>query len=131
KAQPWEPIDAAEVRGLSDAWRSQKAVSGRELRLLTRPPVFSEEWGVRKFYCYQDQRLIGYVFFDPFFREGQLIGYTANILRTWPGIRPSGVLDHILLEAIKQFQSEGVSNLSLGDRKSTRLNSSHVKISYA
>ena len=114
KEQPWAAIDAAEVRGISDAWRSQKAVSGRELRLLTRPPVFSEEWGVRKFYCYQDQRLIGYVFFDPFFREGQLIGYTANILRTWPGIRPSGVLDHILLEAIKQFQSEGVSNLSLG-----------------
>ncbi len=114
KEQPWSAIDAAAVRSVSDAWRSQKAVSGRELRLLTRPPVFSDEWGVRKFYCYHEERLIGYVFFDPYFRDGQLLGYCANILRTLPGVRPSGVLDHVLLEAIKQFQSEGVANVSLG-----------------
>src|SRR5690554_7268646 len=40
-----------------------------------------DEWGVRKFYAYIDGQLAGYVFFDPWFHDGRIGGYCANILR--------------------------------------------------
>src|SRR3712207_8662740 len=43
-----------------------------------------------------------------------------------------GVLTNQLIEAFAAFQDEtGISMEQLGDRKSTRLNSSHANISYA
>src|SRR5438034_1799417 len=37
----------------------------------------------------------------------------------------------VWVRVTQQFSQRGYSNLSLGDRKSTRLNSSHTVISYA
>ncbi|MCH8498232.1 MAG: DUF2156 domain-containing protein [Marinobacter sp.] len=113
--QPWQDVDGAAVKALSEAWRQHKAVGSRELRLLTRPPVYGDEWGVRKFYAYDgDGRLLGFVFFDPFFEQGQVTGYTANILRQDLERAPTGLLDYIILTAMQVFQQEGVSRLSLG-----------------
>ncbi len=112
--QTAEEADMASARRISEGWRLSKAVKQRELRLLTRPPQFGNEWGVRKFYCYQNGRLLGYVFFDPFFKDGKIIGYTANVLRQDTGNSPSGLLDYIILEAMKVFEAEGVEQLSLG-----------------
>jgi len=57
---------------------------------------------------------LGFVFFDPFFENGKTIGYTANIVRCWPDAKPNGLLDFIILEAMKKFKAEGVQYLSLG-----------------
>ena len=99
---------------LSTAWRRSKAVKDRELRLTTRPPEYVDRWGVRRFYAFIEGALVGFVFFDPFFRHGRIIGYTANILRSKPGLRPHGVLDYVLLTAIEKFRTEGLETLSLG-----------------
>lgn len=107
------PLAAASEQ-LSQRWRAQKRCSGRELRLLTRPPRFEDEWLVRRFFAYQGDTLLGYIFFDPCFRGGRIDGYCANILRTEPQVQPAGLLDHILLTAIRTFQQEGHSRLSLG-----------------
>jgi len=107
--EPWE-----EARALSARWLKEKRVAGRELRFLTRPPSFDEAWGVRRFYCFLDGRLVGFVFFDPFFRAGRCIGYCANILRSEPGLRPHGVLDFAILTALERFREEGLEELALG-----------------
>ncbi|WP_303290042.1 DUF2156 domain-containing protein [Marinobacter sp. SS5-14b] len=112
--QQGQDVNWHQEAGVSEAWRERKAVKERELGLLTRPPVFNDEWGVRKFYAYIDDKLAGYVFFDPWFQDGQVAGYCANILRASPEMNRLGVLDHIVLQAMSQFRSEGVPEVSLG-----------------
>lgn len=114
KEQRWHEVNQSEVVRISEEWRRHKAVSSRELRLLTRPPVFDNEWAVRKFYCYEGERLLGYVFFDPFYKDGKIVGYTANILRQDLANTHSGLLDFVILEAMKQFRAEGIEWVSLG-----------------
>jgi len=111
---PWSKVDGQAVVDISTAWRLGKAVPDRELRLTTRPPEFKDRWGIRRFYAFKDGELVGYVFFDPFFRDGRVIGYTANILRSKPGLKPHGVLDYIILKAIEKFRAEGLETFSLG-----------------
>lgn len=114
KEQTWDEVNQSEVIRISEEWRRHKAVSNRELRLLTRPPVFQDEWQVRKFYCYEGDRLLGYVFFDPYYENGRIVGYTANILRQDLSNTHSGLLDFIIIEAMNKFREEGIKNLSLG-----------------
>jgi 2-polyprenyl-6-methoxyphenol hydroxylase-like FAD-dependent oxidoreductase len=112
--QKWSEVDQARVLEISKRWRKTKTFSWRELELLTRPPVFAEEGGVRKFYCYLNGVMVGYVFFDPFYEAGKLKGYCANILRSDPRVKPSGFLDYVILQAIEMFRAEGVEVISLG-----------------
>ncbi len=114
KELDWSEIDQHEVRQISEQWRSQKVVNSRELKLLTRPPEFQNEWNVRKFYCFEGKKLLGYVFFDPYFENGNVVGYCANIIRKSPQAKPSDLLDYIILEAINIFKQEGIDQLSLG-----------------
>lgn len=108
-------VDTRQMEHISRLWRQHKRVHNHELRLLTRPPVFTDEWGVRRFFAYDwNNRMLGYVFFDPFFRNSRAVGYTANILRQDMEHSPSGVLDFIILEAMKRFHNEGIDSLSLG-----------------
>ena len=114
REQSWSEVDQERVRDISGMWRKSKRFSYRELAMLTRPPNFGDEWKVRKFYCYLNGRLVGYVFFDPYFRDGKITGYCANILRSDPTVRPHGFLDLVVLEAIKIFRQEGIESVSLG-----------------
>lgn len=114
REQPWQAVTERGVQAISRLWSRHKAVGNRELSLLTRPPVMADEWEVRKFYGYLDGEMLGYVFFDPYFRDGRVIGYTANILRQDPDRAPAGLLDYILLQAMEKFHQEGVHELSLG-----------------
>src|SRR5690606_36534789 len=50
------------------------------------------------------------------------------------GVMPQGVVDTLELVEVEEQQGQGgtlTATAGKGDRKSTRLNSSHVKISYA
>jgi len=114
KELQWCDVDEVQVKSLSNAWRKSKGVSTREMQFVTRPPVFGDEWGVRKFYCMQGDKLLAYVFFDPYFKQGKLVGYCANILRSLPERDCNGAIDYTILEAVKIFKEEGVSELSLG-----------------
>jgi len=114
REQSWSEVSAARVNEISLSWRSNKAVGSHELRLLTRPPVLGDEWGVRKFFAYRGDRMLGYVFFDPYYRDGKVLGYTANILRQDTDESPTGLLDYVILTAMSKFREEGVDELSLG-----------------
>ena len=111
---PAEAVPVADQQAISDAWLRSHRIHQRELRFLTRPPRFGPEWQVRKFFCFKDGRLVGFVFFDPFFRDGRCLGYCANILRCLPGLRPTGVVDFAILTALNQFREEGLETLALG-----------------
>lgn len=110
----WNQVDEAQIKAISLAWLRSKGVHNRELKYATRPPVFDDEWKVRKFFCKHQGDIVGYVFFDPYYDAGQLRGYCANILRAKPEKACNGALDFTVLEAIKIFQKEGVPELSLG-----------------
>ncbi|UZE96780.1 DUF2156 domain-containing protein [Alkalimarinus alittae] len=110
----WQALDTKQVIRLSEEWRSNKGVSRRELKLLTKPPVFEDEPLVRKFYCFEGHKLLGFVYFEPYFESGKIKGYCANIIRSLVDAEYAGVSDYIILEAIKQFRLEGVKVLSLG-----------------
>ncbi len=112
--QTWDEVDQDRVKDISRSWRKTKATSHKELKLLTRPPEFDDAWQVRKFYCYYHGQLAGFIFFDPFFRDGKVIGYTANILRCDPTIEPSGFLDFVMIKAMEKFKQEGIEFVSLG-----------------
>ena len=114
KEQRWKDIDETRVREISQQWRQGKIVKEKELRLLTRPPEFSDAWQVRKFYCYKDNKIVGYVFFDPYFKDGKVVGYCANILRSDTKVKPNGFLDFIVLQAMEVFRQEGIEWVSLG-----------------
>jgi lysylphosphatidylglycerol synthetase-like protein (DUF2156 family) len=114
KEQKWGEVDTEQVKHISTLWRHTKVVKDKELRLITRPPEYRDAWHVRKFFCYYEGELVGFVFFDPFFKHGKLAGYTANILRGRKDIHPNGFLDFTLLEALKIFKAEGIPVLSLG-----------------
>lgn len=115
REQTWNQVDQAVVRALSRAWLRARNGSQRELKGLTRPVEHADEWEVRKFYVYgPDKSLLGFAYFDPYFRDGTVIGYTANILRSWPGCKPNGLLDYAVLSALEKFRKEGIEELSLG-----------------
>lgn len=114
KELSWDEVDQQQVQAVSRHWLHTKDVRDRELHYLTRPPVFGDEWLVRKFYCIKDEKILGYVFFDPYYEEGELVGYCANILRAEPDKESNGALDFIILEAMKTFRREGLRELSLG-----------------
>jgi len=92
---------------------NKKAASITELSLLARPAVYEDEMDVRKFYALKGEEVIGFVYFDPMYRDGKVYGYIANILRSDSNSSYS-VCDFIILEAMKQFKEEGIEELSLG-----------------
>jgi hypothetical protein len=85
----------------------------KELNMFTRAPQFTDEWGVSKFYCYRDKQLVGFIFFDPLFKDGECIGYSIGSLCQIPEIEYSRVFNQAILNAVKTFLAEGYEILSL------------------
>lgn len=107
------PAERFELAQVSRTWIKTKQVSSRELSFLVRPFSQTPEPDARIFSATSGSRLIGFVVFDPIYREHQSVGYTASILRAVPDA-PKGTLDAILLQAIDQFCKEGIQFVSLG-----------------
>lgn len=106
-------ISADTMHQISEAWIKHKAVSDHELAFIVRPAVYGDEPGVRRFFAMNNGQVIGFVFFDPMYENGEVVGYLANIVRTCASVSYS-VADCIILEAINQFKIEGIKHLSLG-----------------
>lgn len=106
-------IGRADIERVFASWMGTRKAR-HQLRFLIRPPVFDDEPGVRKFYAIDaDNRLLGYVFFSPMHRGGQLIGY-YNDINVAAEDAPSGLATYITLMAIEQFRQGGVGCINLG-----------------
>lgn len=106
-------IPIPELQAISDGWIEGKKVSDREIWVYARRPVYAEEPGVRKFVAFDRHGVpVGYVFYDPMHRDGNVIGYSANTVRC--NERTYGRLaTAIHMTAMEVFREEGVETLNL------------------
>jgi lysylphosphatidylglycerol synthetase-like protein (DUF2156 family) len=110
--QPEDQFDS--LYEVSGEWLSSRRLNDAEIWFFARPALFTAEVGVRKFSAHEPNgRCLGFVFFDPMFRDGSIVGYAANVSRFRNECR-QGIIDFIIIEAIQKFRQESVERLSLG-----------------
>jgi lysylphosphatidylglycerol synthetase-like protein (DUF2156 family) len=108
-----EKVNKAQLDEVSNRWISQKKVNDREIWIYARRPVFDHEEDVRKFVAYdREGRVAGFVFYDPMYRDGKVVGYSANISRC-DEQRFGRLATAINMLAIEQFKPEGKEVLNL------------------
>ena len=102
-----------QMQQVIEQWRT-KRVNKREVVFLNRQAVLDDEEDVRKFVLFNPLgHLEAFVFFDPLYRDGEIIGYVTAIKRRIPQATPYAEMG-ICKWAIEQFQSEGKEVLRLG-----------------
>ncbi|MEZ6096995.1 MAG: phosphatidylglycerol lysyltransferase domain-containing protein [Pirellulaceae bacterium] len=103
-----------EIELVSEAWRTTRTVRRKEVRFLNRPIVVADEVGVRRFGLFEsDGSLQAFVFFDPLFKDNQIVGYVTCIKRRRPECN-GYVETAIVKRAMEVFQSENIPSLWLG-----------------
>ena len=108
-----EKVNRDELQALSQRWIGGKKVSDREIWIYARRAIYEHEEGVRKFVAYdREERVAGFVFYDPMYRNGEVFGYSANILRCDES-RFGRLATAIHMEAIEKFRPQGVEVLNL------------------
>jgi len=108
-----EKVDREALLALSNRWIGGKKVNDREIWIYARRPVFMHEEGVRKFIAYdRDNKIVGFAFYDPMYRDGQVFGYSANILRCDES-RFGRLATAIHMEAMEKFKPDGAAVLNL------------------
>ena len=110
-----ESVNRVELEDLSQVWIGGKKLNDREIWIYARRPVLEREEDVRKFIAYdREGRVSGFVFYDPIYREGRVIGYSANISRC-DEKRFGRLSTAVHMEAMDRFRPEGreVLNLNL------------------
>jgi lysylphosphatidylglycerol synthetase-like protein (DUF2156 family) len=106
-------IPVEELNALSAQWIGGKKVNDREIWVYARRPLYIPETDVRKFVAFNKEgKAVGYVFYDPIYRDGTVIGYAANIVRC--DERTYGRLaTAIHMAAMDVFKPEGKEVLNL------------------
>lgn len=112
REQPCSEVPLQLLKDITAQWMVRK-VNTEDLSFLVRPAIYDDEPDVRKFFAYKDDRLVGFNFFDPIYRDGTVIGYLDNTHRCASDFSYS-IPDCINLEAIRIFKTEGKEILSLG-----------------
>jgi lysylphosphatidylglycerol synthetase-like protein (DUF2156 family) len=108
-----ENVNREQLDAVSNKWIGTKKVSDREIWLYARRPVLETEPDVRKFVAYdRDGRAVGFVFYDPMYRAGEIFGYAANISRS-DEQRFGRLATAIHMEAMEKFKAEGKQTLNL------------------
>lgn len=117
-------IGMESIGRVSKAWIASKTSNDGEIRFLARPHPECDEEDVRHFFARDPKgELVGFVVFDPMYRGGKVIGYSADILRDVPysyahpeqGERQlPGLLDYVVMEAVEKFQKEGKEVVGMG-----------------
>lgn len=107
-------ISPEQVEEISESWRKTRTVKRKEVRFLNRPIVMNPEEGVRRFFLRSPEgKLLAFVFLDPLFRDGEIIGYVTAFKRRHPETPPNGE-QAIMKFIIETLKSEGVEELKLG-----------------
>ncbi|MEZ4549273.1 MAG: DUF2156 domain-containing protein [Desulfobacterales bacterium] len=94
-------------------WMATRKIKNREIGFLIRPMDMDHEDDTRKFFAYQGDELIGFVFFDPLYKGGKIISYVPNISRFSHSFK-QGIFYCLLVHAIETFKAEGLKEVNLG-----------------
>ncbi len=106
-------VNRREIEALSDAWKATRTVK-RDVRYFNRPAIFDDEPDVRKFFLYSpDEKCAAFAFFDPIYRDGQVVGYSPSVKRR-ASDAPLRAEEGIMKHAIELFQREGRERMMLG-----------------
>jgi len=101
------------TREISEAWIRTRKCKSNEIRFLIRPMEMDYRENERHFYAYQDGRAVGFIYFDPIYRNNEIISYVPNISRANADFR-QGIFDTLMARAMEAFKAEGVPYLDLG-----------------
>lgn len=103
-----------ELSKISDDWRAGRIVRRREMRFLNRPFRLSLTPGMRRFVLLSPHsKPIALLDFDPLFRDGKAIGYTAAFKRKIPGTTAHAEIG-LTKYAADRFKQEGSEIMTLG-----------------
>ena len=106
-------IDTQQLAAVSSRWLQNKKVNDREIWIYARRPVFHVEEDVRKFFAFDKGGLVvGFVFYDPMYMNGEVFGYSANIVRC-DERRFGKLATAIHMTAMETFKGEGKKVLNL------------------
>lgn len=97
----------------SKEWMKTRKLKSREIRFLIRPMNMDYQEGTRKFFAYQDDQLVGFIFFDPVYSNGNIISYVPNISRFDRSFK-QGIFYTIMISAMDIFKKEGIEQIHLG-----------------
>ncbi len=100
-------------RNLSDSWLKTRKCKSREIVFLIRPMEMEYKEGTRRFFAYQNDEMIGFIFFDPIYENGQVVGYVPNISRASEKF-PQGIFYLLMTQAFEAFKEEGIPYVYLG-----------------
>jgi phosphatidylglycerol lysyltransferase len=107
-------IHPDQVEEVSEAWRNTRTVKSKEVRFLNRPIVLEDEPDVRKFFFLSPQgKLLAFIFLDPLYRDGQLIGFVTAFKRRHPEA-PMYSEQALMKRVIEVLKDEGHQVLRLG-----------------
>lgn len=101
------------TREISDAWIRTRKCKSKEIRFLIRPMEMEYRENERHFYAYQDGKAVGFIYFDPIYRNNEIISYVPNISRANADFR-QGIFYTLMAHAMDVFKAEGVPFLDLG-----------------
>lgn len=101
------------TREISDAWIKTRKCKSNEIRFLIRPMKMDYKENERHFYAYQGDKAVGFVYFDPIYRNNEIISYVPNISRANADFK-QGIFYTLMTHAMEVFQEEGVPCLDLG-----------------
>jgi lysylphosphatidylglycerol synthetase-like protein (DUF2156 family) len=108
-----EDVASEKLEAVSSRWMGTKILNDREIWIYARRPIWESEPDVRKFIAYDRAgEIIGFVFYDPVYRGGKVIGYSANTSRCDES-RYGRLATAIHMEAVDRFRGEGVETLNL------------------
>ncbi|MGZ5183445.1 MAG: phosphatidylglycerol lysyltransferase domain-containing protein, partial [Ramlibacter sp.] len=103
-----------EVKRISEAWIRTRRCKNNEIRFLIRPMLIDYREGTRYFYaCDPAGEAVGFIFFDPIYKDGRLCGYVPNISRSSANFR-QGLWYALMAHALAVFREEGVPCVDLG-----------------
>jgi len=101
------------AREVSESWIKTRKCKSNEIRFLVRPMLMDYQEGTRHFYAYQDDGIVGFIFFDPIYRHGKVVAYVPNISRSCTSFK-QGLWYPIMVHAMDVFKAEGIEYVDLG-----------------
>ncbi|WDP92816.1 MAG: DUF2156 domain-containing protein [Desulfobacter sp.] len=108
-----EGREDASCRALSQSWLETRRCKSREIIFLIRPMEMAYTEGMRRFFAYRGDELIGFIFFDPVYENNRVISYVPNVSRASETF-PQGVFYLLMVKAMQQFKKEGIPFIHLG-----------------
>lgn len=108
-----ENINQSDIKKISQEWLRTQKRGKKELRFLARPFIDIEERDTRRFFAFKDNKMVGFIIFNPIYLSEKIIGYSQDILRV-SSEAPRGTGDYLLYLAIKKLKREKYIPLNLG-----------------